>query len=115
MFKPITAIAAVLIAGALVVPTVSQAAEISSVRVSYADLDLGSAPGQHALRGRIAFAARVVCEFEDSRQLEVAKATNLCRSDAIDGAEPQLEAAIASARHPTVTVGGAAALIVTAR
>ena len=115
MFKTIPAIAALVIAAMLVVPTVSQAAETNSVRVSYADLNLASAPGEHALRGRIAFAARVVCEFEDSRQLDVAKATNFCRGDAINRAEPQLEAAIAASHRPSVTVGGAAALIISAR
>ena len=114
MFKTIPAIAAVAIAGALVLPTVSQAAEANSARISYADLNLASATGQHALRGRIAFAARVVCEFEDSRQLDVSKATNLCRADAIDRTEPQVEAAIAAVRHPTVTVGAAAAIVVSA-
>jgi UrcA family protein len=115
MFKTIPAIAAVVIAAVLVVPTVSQAAETNSVRVSYADLNLASSRGELGLRGRVAFAARIVCELEDSRQLDVATATNFCRSDAIGRAEPQVEAAIAASRHPTVTVGGAAALIVTAR
>ena len=115
MFKTIPAIGALVIAAMLVVPTVSQAAEANSVRVSYADLNLASSPGEQALRGRVAFAARVVCELEDSRQLDVAKATNSCRSDAIGRAEPQVESAIAASRHPSVTVGGAASLIVTAR
>jgi UrcA family protein len=115
MLKTIPALAALVAAGALVVPTVSQAAESNSVRVSYADLNLASGAGQFALRGRIAFAARIVCDLEDSRQLDVAKATNLCRSDAVQGAEPQLEAAIAAARHPSVTVLGSAAIIVSAQ
>ena len=71
--------------------------------------------GQHALQRRIGFAARVVCEIEDSRQLPLATATNACRSDAIASARPAYEAAVASARHGTVIVGDAAALIVTAR
>ena len=115
MFKTIPAIAAVAIAAMLVVPTVSQAADTHSVRVSYADLNLASSPGEQALRGRVAFAARIACEIEDSRQLDVAKETNFCRSDAINGAEPQIEAAIAASHHPSVTVGGEAALIITAR
>ena len=115
MLKTIPAISAVAIAAVLVVPTVSQAAEANSVRVSYADLNLASAPGEQALRGRVAFAARLVCEFEDSRQLDIAKATNFCRNGAIQDAEPQVEAAIAASRHPSVTVGGAASLIITAR
>ena len=115
MLKAITAFGAVVVAATLVMPTVSQAAESNSVRVSYADLDLASQLGQHSLQRRITFAARVVCVIEDTRQLELASATNVCRSGAIEGAQPAYEAAVAAAmRHPSVTVGGAAALIVTA-
>ena len=108
------AVAALVVAGAFVVPTVSQASQSNSVRVSYADLNLASELGQHALRGRIAFAARVVCEFEDSRQLDVAKATNLCRGDAVQRAQPAFEAAVAAAQHPSVKVLDAAALVISA-
>jgi hypothetical protein len=57
----------------------------------------------------------VVCEIEDSRQLDLANATNLCRNDAIARVQPAYEAAVASALHPSVIVGEGAALIVTAR
>jgi UrcA family protein len=115
MLRAIPAFAAVLVAAAFVVPTVSQAAESNSVRVSYADLNLASDAGQHALQRRIGFAARVVCEIEDSRQLPLASATNLCRSETVASVRPAYEAAIASARRGTVIVGEGAALIVTAR
>ena len=115
MLKTIPALAALVVTALFVGPTIAQAAETNSVRVSYADLNLASASGEHALRGRISFAARVVCELEDSRQLDVARATNLCRSDTVKRAEPAFEQALAAARHPSVTVGGAAALIVTAQ
>ena len=115
MLRAIPAFAAVVVAAALVVPTVSQAAESNSMRVSYADLNLASDAGANVLQRRIGFADRVVCEIEDSRQLPLATATNLCRSDTIASVQPAYEAALASARHGTVTVGEAAALIVTAR
>lgn len=115
MLKAMPAFAALVVAAAFVAPTVSQAAGSNSVRVSYADLNLASDYGANALQGRIAFAARVVCEFEDSRQISIATATKVCRTDAIAGAQPAYEAAVAAARHGTVTVGGAAALIVTSR
>jgi UrcA family protein len=115
MLRAIPAFAAVVVATAFVVPTVSQAAESNSVRVSYADLNLASYAGQDSLQRRIGFAARVVCEIEDSRQLDVASATNLCRSDTIESARPAYEAAVASARRGTVIVGEGAALIITAR
>jgi UrcA family protein len=114
MLKTLPALAALVVTALFVAPTVTQAAETNYVRVSYADLNLASDSGQYALRGRIAYAARVVCDLEDSKQLDVAKATNLCRSDSIAHAEPAFEAAIAEARHPSVVVGGAASLIVTA-
>ena len=114
MLKAVPAFAALVAAAALVVPTVSHAAQSNSVRVSYADLNLASDTGQNTLQRRITYAARVVCEFEDSRQFAIATATNLCRSDAIEAVRPAYEAAIAAARRPSVTVG-AAALIVTAR
>lgn len=114
MLKVITAFGALALAAALVVPTVSQAMEGDSIRVSYADLNLASAVGQHVLRGRIDEAASTVCGFENSRELELAIAMNFCRSDAIERARPAYEAAIASARHGTVTVLGSAALVVSA-
>lgn len=115
MLKAIPAFGAVVVAASLVMPTASQAAESNSVRVSYADLNLASQVGQHSLQRRIGFAARVVCEIEDSRQLPLASATNLCRTDAVARVQPAYEAAIAAARRPSVIVGEGAALIVTAR
>ena len=56
MFKTVTAAAAVMMTAALVVPTVSHAQDVKSVKVSYADLNLASAPGEQKLQRRIAFA-----------------------------------------------------------
>ncbi len=112
MLKAIPMAAALVAAAALVVPTVSRAADANSVRVSYADLNLASNAGQRSLQRRIIFAARIVCELEDSREVSVAIATNRCRSGAIASAQPAFEAAIASSRHGVVLVGEGAALIV---
>jgi UrcA family protein len=114
MNRSLPIIAALAAAGTLVLPTVSQASESNSVRVSYADLNLASDAGAHALQGRIAFAARTVCEIEDSREIALANATNECRSDAVSRAQPAYEAAVSAARGGTVTVLDGAALIVTA-
>jgi UrcA family protein len=114
MLKTISAVAAVTAASMLVVPTVSQASVSRSARVSYADLNLASPVGAQILERRIAGAAKFVCEIEDSRELALANATNSCRSDAIAGAQPQYEAAVAAARHGSVTVLDGASLIVTA-
>jgi UrcA family protein len=115
MLKPALALAAILVASALVSPTVSQAATTNSVHVSYADLNLASAMGRDRLQHRIAYGAKVVCEIEDSRELALASATNACRGDAVEGARPAYEAAVARARRGTVEVLGAAGIIVSAR
>ncbi|MFP5329139.1 MAG: UrcA family protein [Alphaproteobacteria bacterium] len=104
MMKVLPAFAAMLVASALVVPTVSQAAQTNSVLVSYADLNLAAEPGVQILERRIASAARTVCEIEDSRELELARATVNCRDQAIAGAMPAFNAALAAARNPSVTV-----------
>ena len=111
MLTPVLAIAAVLFASALVGPKVSQAAESNSVRVSYADLNLASQRGQQTLQRRMGFAAVVVCQIEDSRELALAAATNDCRNAAIADARPAYEAAVAAARHPSVEVIGAVSSI----
>jgi hypothetical protein len=53
-----------------------------------------------------------VCELEDSRALAIAAATKLCRGDALQRAEPAYEAAVAAARHGSVTVLESAAIVV---
>ena len=114
MLKTISMAAALGVASMLVLPTVSQATQTNSVRVSYADLNLSSGAGQQVLQRRIAGAARDVCLFEDSREIALRRATNDCRSDAIASAQPAYEAAIAAARRGTVTIGAGAALVISA-
>lgn len=114
MLKLFPAFAALLTASVLVVPTVSQAAESNSVRVSYADLNLAAEPGAKILEKRIAAAARTVCQIEDSRELELAQATGQCRDQAIADAQPAFHAALAAARNASVTVLDAS-IAVTAR
>jgi UrcA family protein len=114
MFKTLPALAAIAVAGALLVPTLSQAAERDSVRVSYADLDLLSKIGQTRLERRIAFAAEMVCDTADTRDLAFGRAVKECRTGAVADAQPAFEAAVAAARNPSVTVLEAAALVVSA-
>ena len=52
MLKAIPALGALLVASALVLPTVSHAASPNSAAVSYADLDLGSADDIRNAQGR---------------------------------------------------------------
>jgi UrcA family protein len=72
--------------------------------VSYADLNLASPSGANVLERRIASAARVVCEIEDSRELALATATMTCRDQAVSDAQPAFNAALLAARNPSVTV-----------
>jgi UrcA family protein len=112
MSKTLAAAGALLAASVLVLPTISQAQEVNSVAVSYADLNLAYAPAQLTLRNRINYAARTVCVIEDSREFALRSATNDCRGDAFARAMPAYQAAIAAARHPSVTVTGMTSLIV---
>jgi len=113
MLKPLIAVAALTVASAFVFPTVSQAAEPNSIRVSYADLNLASDHGRQVLQRRIAFGAQLVCEIEDSRELALAAATNACRGNAIASAEPQYEAAVNAARRGVVEIGAASLVVST--
>ena len=116
MLKTVTAVAAALFAAALVVPTVSQAEDVQSVRVPYDDLDLATEFGQNKLGRRISFAAETVCDLgEQKYQLKLALATESCRSTTLASVQPAYLAAIEGARRGTVTVGGAAALIISAQ
>lgn len=114
MLKTLPAIAALVVAGALVVPTVSQAAEGNSVRVSYADLNLTTDFGQTSLQRRISIAAAFVCGPADHRDIPFTRAVGECRSATIADVQPAYEAALAAARTPSVTVLDSAALIITA-
>ena len=114
MLKTLPALAALAVASVLLIPTASQAEQPISVRVSYADLNLASDLGQNQLQRRIAFAATTVCGRSDSVNLEFARAVAECRTGTIADAQPQFVAAVATARHPSVTVLGAAVLVVAA-
>jgi len=113
MLKTLPALAALVVATALVVPTVSQAQDTNSVRVSYADLNLSTNFGQSKLQRRIAYAAVNVCDKADVLDLKYTQAVSECRVGAVASAQPAFMAAIAAARHPSVTVLDATALIVT--
>jgi UrcA family protein len=113
MLKTLPALAALAAATALLVPTISEAAERTSVRVSYADLNLATDLGRHKLQRRISFAAELVCEKTDPANIAFARAVSDCRGGAIADAQPAFAAAVAAAQHPSVTVLDATALIVT--
>ena len=115
MLKAFPALAALAVAAVLVAPTVSQAAERQSVRVSYADLNLASDTGVNKLQRRITYAARLVCDTATPLDMKFERAVGECRTDAIASAQPAFDAAVAGARRGTVRVLDAASLIVTAQ
>ena len=113
MLKTLPALGALVVAGALVVPTVSFAAETTSARVSYADLNLASDTGKSALVRRVSFAADQLCGVGKWKGLAITAEAAACSTDAVASAQPAVEAAIAAARRGSVTVLDGAALIVT--
>jgi len=113
MLKTLPALAALVAASALLTPTVSQAAEMNSVRVSYADLNLATDFGKDRLQSRIAVAAETVCGPADHRDVPFTQKVRECRTATIADVQPAYQAAVNSARHGTVEVLGAA-LIITA-
>jgi UrcA family protein len=115
MLKPFSAVAAVLAASVLVLPTVSNAAPVDSVRVSYADLNLGTDDGASALERRLTYAAETVCDVGRSQELAQVQASNACHDEAIARVQPAFASAVNAAKKGTVTVLDAAALIVTAQ
>jgi UrcA family protein len=115
MLKALPALAALAIASALVIPTVSGAAEKSSVRVPFADLNLTTGVGRTKLQHRVAFAARLVCDTASPLDLKFEREVEGCRNGAIAAAQPAITAAIGNARHPSVEVLDGAALIVSPR
>lgn len=66
-----------------------------SVRVSYADLNLGSSSGLKTLEGRVRRAAKKLCVDRRVDDLEREMAGRACISAALASAQPQIEQAMA--------------------
>src|SRR5436190_7039197 len=115
MLKIHPVLAALALTSVLVMPTVGHAADTSSVRISYADLNLASGLDRNRLQGRIAYAAEVVCGPADHRDVPFVQKVRECRTGTIADVQPSYTAAVNAARHGTVEVLDGAALIVTAR
>lgn len=97
----LAAMAAVIVSGTLVVPTVSSAAALKngydpvSVRVTHADLDLSSAAGQARLERRVEAAITRMCSVGDLRDRLSADASRECRETARGNASRDVKLAIA--------------------
>ena len=114
MTKFLPAVAALAVASVLLVPTVSQAAAVDSVSVSYADLNLRGAAGRDMLTRRVNYATELVCSVGQAQILPEQVAADDCQDAALERARPAIAMAIRSAFNPNVTVG-ASALIISAQ
>jgi UrcA family protein len=115
MLRPLSALAVTLIASAYV-PAAGQADAPRSVRVSYADLNLGNAVGQQVRQHRNSAAAGDVCATAATPlDLKMTTLESSCLQETIASVQPAYEAAINSARHGSVTVLDGAALIISAQ
>ena len=83
---------------------------LPSERVSFADLNLGSAAGQKTLKRRIRGAAERVCEAAGSRDLEIYLITHGCFISAYKAGIQQMDTVIAR-RAAGSTVAAAALTI----
>lgn len=80
--KLVVAATTIGLACAAATPASAQA-ELRSVQVSFADLDLGSTKDRSRLDRRIRNAAGYVCGSRHVRELSLAKQIDECRTDAI--------------------------------
>jgi UrcA family protein len=88
-------IAALTLSSAFAQPVVAEVApaEVATVEVKVADLDLTSAAGAEVLENRIEDAAEKVCAKPDVRNLKAMQAFELCQAGAVDAAFEQLSVA----------------------
>jgi UrcA family protein len=115
MTKTLPLIGAMLCAGAMIIPSVSHASEVTSARVLYGDLNLASAEGQSALHRRVDFAADQMCGVGRWKGLGIQDEASACSQDAVASAQPAVSAAIGASLRGSVTVLDGAALIISAR
>lgn len=91
----VPALAAICLAGAFAAP--ASAADIVTVQVGYADLDLTTDAGKDVLETRVSTAIKTACVKPESRSLKAAQAWENCKDSASNSASDQVEKAIAFA------------------
>jgi UrcA family protein len=90
-----------MVAAAALYPASASAASIvveaaPSVKVSFADLDIGAETGRETLSRRIAVAAKQVCGTPSERNLKFIMANTQCRKEAVSSANLQVEQLLAT-------------------
>jgi UrcA family protein len=103
----LVAAAALYPASATAAPIVVEA--VPTVKVAFADLDMGAEAGRKALSKRVAGAAKQVCGTPSARDVKAFTVSKRCRENALSSANSQIErlltTRLASAAH-NVEVGG---------
>ncbi len=84
---------AAVVAAALAAAAPAIAEGAKSVKVSYADLNLSSAPGKAALERRIARAADRVCRVGHEQGLQLKAAAKRCAAETRESTQPAIELA----------------------
>jgi len=97
MIRFVARFASLALAGAIISSPAYAAplGEARSVTVRTADLDLSGPAGRAALTRRISYAAHVVCGRPDERDLVASRLAKTCHADALEGAMPQVQLALA--------------------
>jgi UrcA family protein len=70
-----------------------QNVEVSSMIVSYADLNLGSVDGQQTLFQRLKRAARDVCDTREARTTQEMRSSRVCYEEALNQAVSEVGSA----------------------
>ena len=94
--KTITTLAAAVLATVTAAPALAQDANIRSVAVSFADLDLGSEAGRSTFDNRLRQAVREVCGVASSADLRGQNRVDDCRETLTARAAQQRDVALAS-------------------
>ena len=91
----VPAFAALTLSVAFAAP--AAAAEIVTVTVGHADLDLNTEAGKDVLETRVSTAIKTACIKPDTRSLKSAQAWESCKESAASSASEQIEKTIAFA------------------
>ena len=75
-------------------PVVVNSDALSTVRVSYADLNLGSLRGRERLYGRVTAAVRAMCQDDNFDSLKVQMAEQHCYANSIREAGDRIDQAL---------------------
>lgn len=87
--------------------TVTADTGLPTARVSFGDLNLGSASGLAALHRRVRHAAQILCGKADSSQLKRLARKKRCVGEAIGGAQTQIARAVADFETNRLAARGA--------